>query len=117
MKSALAITSAVASAFVGGCSTNKAHQADENAQICANSDGVRVEDEHCDKRKTPRVAGFYSWYYITRGGSVPAMGQNISGGSFTPSAGVKYAKSGATAPGAERGGFGRSGHTFVAVHS
>lgn len=101
MKSALVITTAVASAFLTGCAGNSKAKT-ENAQICADSNGIRAEDENCDNRRNPRVAGFYAWYYISRGGKVPAMGDKISGGSFSPKAGQKYVKSGS----AERGGFG-----------
>lgn len=117
MKSKLAVTSAVATAFLAGCSNGKPDQSGtHNAQICADVNGNRVEDSKCEKRAGGRVAGFHSWYYLTRGGSVPAIGEKISGGSFSPTKGLQYAKSGGVEGASERGGFGKSGRTVV-VHS
>lgn len=71
------------------------------SRVCVDAQGRRVSDGECDDNR-PGGHPFTHWYYISHGGSVPAMGGTAGSGS-----GI----SGASNPaGVSRGGFGSSAH-------
>lgn len=82
------------------------------AQVCFNDEtGERVEDAQCNS-SAGRSGALYAWYFYSRGGSVPGVGQNRSSyPSYTstiPSgakASTGYSTKGGTV---SRGGFGSS---------
>ncbi len=72
---------------------------------CVDDTGRVVDDERCTRPAAPGPPiGVYHWYY---GGRGLRVGDMVSGGSSTPSAGVRYHSS------TVRGGFGRSAATHA----
>ncbi|MEE2528319.1 Tat pathway signal protein [Pseudarthrobacter sp. J75] len=84
----------------------------EYAQVCFNEEtGERVEDTQCQS-SAGRSGALYAWYFYSRGGMVPAIGQNRSTApDFTRTvppgakASTGYSPQGGTV---SRGGFGGS---------
>ncbi len=76
---------------VAGCGSSEPRR-------CTDKDGRIVEDGRCGISGAPYGAG-YRWYY---GGRGLALGETVSGGSYTPKPGTSYHSS------TSRGGFGRS---------
>jgi hypothetical protein len=100
----LPITSAVAGALLAsGCGPS--NRADRDVAICRDSTGRRIADTDCQTRSSH--AGGHGWYFIGRGRRVPAVGDAVRGGSFTPTPGAHYAR--APAAFVSRGGFGFHG--------
>jgi hypothetical protein len=112
-RKSLQLTSAVAAALLAsGCGGAGASEADwtaqKDTQICTDEKGERVDDENC--KRTAHAgsgAGFFAWYYLSRGGAIPGFGQKATGGATFPSNGVKYAEAPSSTRVA-RGGFGSS---------
>ncbi|HEY2007689.1 MAG TPA: hypothetical protein VGH23_01780 [Rhizomicrobium sp.] len=78
------------------------------SRVCAGPNGQRVDDANCNGAHYAGGNGsggwLYRWYYM-RGGSGPAVGETVTGGSFTPASGVSYST-------VSRGGFGGEGFHF-----
>jgi hypothetical protein len=84
----------------------------DNQAICVDRNTEqRVPDEQCDPDDGPNigVGGIFFWYFLaTRGGAFfPAIGQRVSGGTFSPPGG-SYRRGGVPTAGGSvpRGGFG-----------
>ncbi|MDR6849404.1 MULTISPECIES: hypothetical protein [unclassified Sphingomonas] len=107
----LPITSAVATALLVGACSPSSDVAKSDVAVCRDAAGVRVDDAYCARGTNGRTGGGAGgWYYIGRGGRVPAMGEALSGGYTTPRAGVGYAR--ASSATVSRGGFGMSARGF-----
>jgi hypothetical protein len=68
-------------------------------KTCIDNAGRRLLDQSCRGGRSGS-----HWYYYGSGGSIPAVGDRVSGGSYAPSPGVTYEASGVA-----RRGFGRIG--------
>lgn len=98
-------------------------------RYCVDRNNVRVPDNQCGGSGS----GFTNWYYVSRGGYVPYVGEPYDGrGSYRPAAGARYASAPSSyseaqtvvsrSGGTVRGGFGSSvsahgssgGHGFSA---
>lgn len=112
MKSKLLITTAVSSAFIAAsCGSsapdrNASWTTEEDTKVCTDDKGNRVDDEKCKQTRVHNsgsgaAVGFFAWYYLSRGGRVPAIGNRVSGGAFQPTTGRSYRSSSVA-----RGGFG-----------
>jgi hypothetical protein len=111
-KADLLITASVAAALMlYGCGNNPDWTAQNDTAICRDRAGNRVPDSNCDARSTGAHPGFYGWYYLSRGGYIPAMGETVSGGRTSAVAGHSYAHAPSSAS-ISRGGFGASAHSF-----
>ena len=84
----------------------------DNQAVCVDRDTEeRVPDEQCDPHDGPNigVGGIFFWYFLaTRtGGFFPAVGQRVSGGTYTVP-GTSYRRGGVPSAGGNvpRGGFG-----------
>jgi hypothetical protein len=95
----LTLLPVVAAAFVAGCSPSP-----NLARVCTDQNNQRVPDDRCGAAHggLGAVAGFYGWYYLTRGGAYPAVGQAVQGGSRSIAPGARSVGV------SERGGFGAS---------
>jgi len=93
----LTLLPVVAAAFVASCSP-----APNTARICADQNNRRVPDENCRSSYAGGAGGFYGWYYMTRGGAYPAVGDVVNGGSRSAPANARSVGV------SERGGFGAS---------
>jgi hypothetical protein len=84
----------------------------ENQAVCVDrTTEERVSDSQCDPddRANVGVGGIFFWYFLaTRGGAFfPAVGQRVSGGTYTVPRGT-YTRGGVPTAGGNvpRGGFG-----------
>ena len=95
----LRLVPVVAAAFVASCSPSP-----NLARVCADQNNQRVPDDRCGASHSAlgTAAGFYGWYYLTRGGAYPAVGDAVQGGSRTIAPGARSVGV------SERGGFGAS---------
>lgn len=112
MKSRLLITTAVSTAFLAAACGPSAEDrngewtAEEDTKVCTDDQGNRVTDDKCKETRVHNsgsgaAMGFFAWYYLSRGGRVPAIGNRVAGGAFQPMAGRSY-----RAASVARGGFG-----------
>lgn len=98
----LPITASMGLALLAGCgqshgtAANQAWQNGNDVAVCRDAAGRRIGDDAC---RTHTGGG---WYYIGRGGYIPAAGGVVGGGSPYPAAGHRYA----LASTVTRGGFG-----------
>jgi hypothetical protein len=111
----LRITTALSAALLAaGCGPKfdekKGWNAAENTALCTDEQGKRVEDRYCDRNYRATGYHHYGWYYIPRGGYVPAYGMAARGGSYTAAPGARFTPSGVSAAHIARGGFGSSAH-------
>jgi len=109
----LPLTTAISAAMLAssGCRASGDWQADNNTKVCVDQSGKRMPEDQCMNQPANGVSP-YRWYYIARGGYVPAYYSPASGGSYAPSApSDSYAPAPSEAPpGAiTRGGFGGVG--------
>ena len=77
--------------------------------VCVDEDTQqRVDDDVCDGTR-----GF-AWYYLPIGSRALAVGQRVSGGTFTPPSGEQAFRGGVPRDGGvvSRGGFGGESGTF-----
>ncbi|HEY0311493.1 MAG TPA: hypothetical protein VGC56_03265 [Allosphingosinicella sp.] len=114
-KGELRITTAVSAALLAaGCGpkfdAKNGWTAAENTAVCTDPQGKRVDDSYCDRRTAYAGGTHYAWYYLGRGGYVPAMGGWARGGSYAAPAGSHFTRSGVSAASIARGGFGSSAH-------
>lgn len=84
---------------------SNATKANQPTQICVGEQDVRVPESYCEDRNGGG-SHFYRWYYFSRGGSIPYMGNRAFGGSPYPSGGGTYSR--APSASVSRGGFGSS---------
>jgi hypothetical protein len=113
----LRITLAISTAMLAGACGRQFNEDDgwtaaEDTAVCTDRQGNRVPDDNC--RRT-QYSGYHGpspflWYYLGRGSMIPAYGQRMAGGSYTPSSGVRYTPSHESAGRIARGGFGSSSH-------
>ena len=121
----LPLTTAISAAILvcSACNSSnkdKDWQASDNTRVCVDRDGKRVPEDQC--RNQSYNGGAYNgggsgispflWYYIARGGYVPAYYRPAYGGSYQPADSVgSYAPAPANAPAGAvtRGGFGGIG--------
>src|SRR5438034_792641 len=68
----LPLTTAISAAMLAcaGCSSGKEWQTSSNTKVCVDSSGNRVPEDR--------------WYYIARGGYIPAYYGPVSGGGYFP---------------------------------
>ena len=104
----LPITSAVAAALLAtGCS-REPDTANADVRVCRDAEGRRVDDAQCRTHAGGGIAtGAFLWYYLTRGSTVPRVGQPLAGGSIAPAFGKNYRE--ASQSTVTRGGLGLSG--------
>jgi hypothetical protein len=104
----LPLTSAVAAALLAGACSPSQGIADTDVAVCRDAGGRRTADAECARGTNGRSGGGGSagWYYLSRGSTVPQVGEAVAGGSTSPSAGVGYAR--ASSATVSRGGFGGS---------
>ena len=105
----LGVSGLLASAMITGCTPSGEVIDSDWAQVCQDKKTeLRVDDNHCSE--DGRAGGYYGWYfYQSGGGSIPSVGNKLSGGTTTaPSSGT--VKSGVPSKGGTvaRGGFGSS---------
>lgn len=109
---ALGVTALLAGTITAMVASNEDDA--DYAQVCIDDGtGERVADTQCGNSSTGgRSSGAYAWYFYSRGGSVPALGQNRSsypGYTKNVPSGAKastgYSTKGGTV---SRGGFGSS---------
>lgn len=116
-KLSLPFVAAVSGALLlGACeqSDDQAWQASGPTRICTDRAGARVADNQCAVRPHGAGGNAFLWYYLGtlgRRSYVPAYGGRVSGGSYSPAAGVSYRAPVSIA----RGGFGESAHAFGGV--
>jgi hypothetical protein len=110
-RKSLPLTTAVAAALLASaCGAEEEDQwtAQTDTAVCTDKEGRRVADENCQRRTAAGVGmGFFAWYYLSRGGAIPAYGERARGGALTPRAGARYARA-PVSTGVTRGGFGSS---------
>jgi hypothetical protein len=100
-----AVSASLAAAFslaVTGCSGSRP----DYRGVCTDrSTGTRVDDARC-RDGSPG----HAWYYYGRGVRYPALGQRVSGGTFSAPRGASVAAGGASAKGGTvaKGVFGSS---------
>lgn len=105
----LPITSAMATALLAGACGPSQDVANSDVAVCRNAAGFRIDDSYC-LRGGSGGSGGGSWYYLSRGSTVPQPGGALSGGYTAPQAGVGYAR--ASSATVSRGGFGMSAGGF-----
>lgn len=111
----LGITLSTAAALsLGGCqASSDTLTAERNTAVCTDISGRRTLDSKCEHR-----GGGGAWYFVSRGGSIPYMGENVSGGSYNRSTTQPFYRASKitqiTRPtGVSRGGFGGSARSFL----
>lgn len=107
----LPITSAVATALLASGCGPSTDVARSDVAVCRDANGVRTADANCARSggghgANGAILGAATWYYLSRGSVVPAMGRPLGGGFTTPRAGTSYAR--ASSATVSRGGFGMS---------
>jgi hypothetical protein len=129
MKKTLVLTTAMAATLtaLSGCSADDDWDseviADRDTELCVDQNGYRVDDDYCDRPSVRGGGGFYSWYYVSRGGRIPYHGDSVRdkrmafAGSANRTAGAQYVRSPADAnmtrsAAVARGGFGSSGRSY-----
>lgn len=121
----LTITTALASALLGGCAQDPSEPdwddngnafARRDTAVCVNPQGERIDDDYCDNDH--RYHGGGSYIYVGRGGYIPYHGERARAGTYAtvPQTGAKYftapADTNMTRSAAiSRGGFGSSGRS------
>lgn len=130
----LAITTALATAFLGGCAQDPSEPdwddngnafARRDVALCVNQQGERIDDDYCDDNHGYHSGGHF--IYVGRGGYIPYHGERARSGSYTtvPRSGARYffahADTNMTRSAAiSRGGFGsraRSSGSFFSGRS
>jgi hypothetical protein len=112
----LGVTALLSSALLTGCSPDGEVIDADYAQVCQDrTTQQRVEDSKCSEEG--RSSGAFGWYFFAMGlrgatdaRSIPAVGQQLRGGTTSVPAGAST-RSGVPAKGAAsvtRGGFGGS---------
>lgn len=96
----LPLTAAMAGALLTGACSPSSDVAGRDLAVCRDGAGRRIDDAGCGR------GGGTGFYYLGRGARVPAMGEPVGGGSFSPVRGTSYAR--ASAATVTRGGFGAS---------
>src|SRR5258708_30431309 len=79
----LPLVTAVSTAMLGLTACGNSLQVDRPTQICVGEQDRRVPDVYCDP-STSGGSPFYHWYYYSRGGMLPPMGDPARGGGFYP---------------------------------
>jgi hypothetical protein len=117
----LMFVSAVSLALTACGPSYQTWQSSGPTRYCVDGQGVRVPDNQCNRGGG---GGFNSWYYMSRGGYVPYVGDRYDGhGSFRPAPGYNpnsyssapssYATArSAVSSSVTRGGFGSSARGF-----
>jgi hypothetical protein len=98
---------ALATASLTACSSGS-----DYSGVCVDTKtSTRVKDGDCRDTTGSGGGGAHGWYYYKAGTKAPAVGERVSGGSFSLPSGVSASKGGVSAKGGSvsRGGFG-SGH-------
>jgi hypothetical protein len=118
----LTITTALATALLGGCAQDPSEPdwddngnayARRDVAVCVDQQGQRIDDDHCSDDRRHHSGG--SFIYLGRGGYIPYHGERARPGTYStvPRAGATYSpahnstnmtRSAAVA----RGGFGSS---------
>ena len=122
MKFDLKITVTVAAAFLAASCQPKPKEwtASGDTALCVDKEGKRIPDENCKGRPGEQRHGsgmgtaaalFGAWYFLGRGGRIPAVGAPVAGGSFSPRPGAAYGRA-AGFTSISRGGFGASARGF-----
>ena len=101
----LPLVTAVSSAMLALTGCGDSLRVDRPTQICVGEQDRRVPDTYCEPANNGG-GHFYRWYYYSRGGLLPQMGDPARGGGLYPVSGGVYSR--APSPAVTRGGFGSS---------
>lgn len=105
---------AVLAAALSGCSGEEEY--DYGAVCAERATELRADDDLCEDGTSQYEDGTYGWYYFPVGRRAAAIGQRVSGGSFTNPSGPAYRggipEDGDDVDKISKGGFGGKSGSF-----